>query len=156
MTEGDEIVDVVVVVALHDDVDDGVEHCALFHRRLGARRLDVALDLLGHGGQPVHVQDLLADLLLVLPDVAVRVDLLGPEVVHDLHGPLAEDVALEDVGERRLGSTENTSTFLPWLASQYAAAAEKVVLPTPPPPPNMMYRRSGCCRNTSLNPIIAP
>ncbi len=71
-------------------------------------------------------------------------------------GPLPKMSRLKISVSDAWGSTENTSTFLPWLASQYAAAAEKVVLPTPPPPPNMMYRRSGCCRNMSLKPIIAP
>jgi hypothetical protein len=84
LTEGNEIVNVVVVVALHDHVHDGVEHCALLHRRLRARRLDVVLDLLRHCWHPVHVQDFLPDFLLVFPNVAVRVDLLGPEVFHDL------------------------------------------------------------------------
>jgi hypothetical protein len=79
-----------------------VESLAQIRGRIDARRLDVALDLLGHRGQPVHVQNLPADFLLVFRDVDVRIDLLGPEVVHDLHGPLSEDVTLGDVGERRL------------------------------------------------------
>ena len=51
----------------------------------------------------VHVEDLLADLLLVGPDALVGVHLLGEEVGHDLDRALAEDVALEDVAQRGLG-----------------------------------------------------
>jgi hypothetical protein len=36
------------------------------------------------------------------------------------------------------GSTEKSSTRLPWLASQKALVAESVVFPSPPLPPNMM------------------
>jgi hypothetical protein len=103
VAEGDQVVDVVVVVALDDDVDDRVEDRALLHRRLGAGGLDVVLDLVGHLVQRVHVEDLLADLVLVVLDAAVGVDLLRPQVVDDLDRPLAEDVPLEDVGEARLG-----------------------------------------------------
>jgi hypothetical protein len=60
------------------------------------------LDLLRHLRDPVHVGDLLPDLVLVVLDVAVGVDLLGVEVVHHLHRALAEDVFLEDVAQRRL------------------------------------------------------
>jgi hypothetical protein len=37
------------------------------------------------------------DLFLILLDPAVGVDLLGPEVGHDLQRALAEDVPLEDI-----------------------------------------------------------
>jgi hypothetical protein len=36
-------------------------------------------------------------------DALIGVDLLGPEIVHDLDRPLAEDVLFKDVGQRRLG-----------------------------------------------------
>jgi len=75
----------------------------LLHGGLGGGRLDVGLDLFGQLLKAVHLPDLAADFVLVGLDAPVRVDLLGPEVVHDLHGPLAEDVLLEDVGQRRLG-----------------------------------------------------
>jgi hypothetical protein len=64
--------------------------------------LDVVLDLVGDLVQAVHVEDLSPDLVLIVSDVLVGVDLLRPQVVDDLHGALAEDVALEDVGQTRL------------------------------------------------------
>ena len=97
MAEGDEVIDVVVVVALVDDVDDRVEDRRLLYRRLCRGCRDVVLDLGRDLGEPVHVADLLADLVLVFLDVPVGVDLLGPQVVGDLHRALAEDVLLEDV-----------------------------------------------------------
>ena len=63
-------------------------------------------------------QDFLADLFLVLPDVLVGVNLLGEQVGHDLHRPLAKDVALEDVGERGLGVYGEDQHLVPCLASQ--------------------------------------
>src|SRR5918996_3438017 len=53
------------------------------------------------------------------------------------------------------GSTENTKTFCPRLASHHPVAAENVVFPSPPLPPNMMYRRSGCSSNV-LASEVAP
>ncbi len=103
MPQGDQVVNVVVVAALHHNVHHGVEDGALLHRRLGGGRLDVVLDLRGHLIQAIHVQDLAPDLLLILLDPAISVDLLGPEVGHDLHRALAEDVPLEDVREAGLG-----------------------------------------------------
>ena len=137
--------------------------------RIDARRLDVALDLLGHRGQPVHVQNLPADFLLVFRDVDVRIDLLGPEVVHDLHGPLAEDVALEDVGERRLRvhrehqhllalardiriagyywSPEFLAAELPsiGLDRRSRISMRRRSLPSPPPPSVILSRVSISC-----------
>jgi hypothetical protein len=46
-------------------------------------------------------------------------------------GPLPKMSRLKMSVSEACGSTENTSTFLPWLASQYAVAAENVVLPSP-------------------------
>src|SRR6266851_9226047 len=94
MAEGDEVVDVVVVVALHHDVDDRVEDRRLLHRRLRRGSLDVVLDFLRDLLEAVHVDDLLADFLLIRLDVRVGVDLLRPEVLDDFDGALAEDVAL--------------------------------------------------------------
>ncbi len=102
MAERDEVIDVKVVVLFDDDVDHRVEDGALLHRRFGARRLDVVLDLLGDRVEAVHVEDLLADLVLVGLDVRVSIDLLGPEVFHDLDRPFAEDILLEDVREAGL------------------------------------------------------
>src|SRR5581483_1117259 len=102
VAEGDEIVDVVVVLAGDHDVDDGVEDRALLHRRLRGRRLDVLFDLLGDGIEAVHVEDLLSDLVLVLADATVGVDLLGPKVGHDGHRALSEEVLMEDFLEARL------------------------------------------------------
>jgi hypothetical protein len=47
MPQGDQVVNVVVVAALHHNVHHGVEDGALLHRRLGGGRLDVVLDLRG-------------------------------------------------------------------------------------------------------------
>ena len=102
VAERHEVVDVVVVVPLHDDVDHGVENRALFHRGLGRGGGDIVVNLFGDLVEAVHVENLLPDLRLVVPDPLVGVHLLGPEVLHDRHGPLAEDVPLEDVGEARL------------------------------------------------------
>ena len=113
MPQGHEVVDVVVVPPLDDDVHHLVEDRALLHRRLGRRRLDVAFDLLGDLLHPVHVQDLLADLVLVGLHPLVRVDLLGVEVGHDLRGALPEDVLFEDVAERRLGIDGKYQDLLP-------------------------------------------
>src|SRR5213076_3030092 len=102
VAQRDQVVDVVVVIALDDDIDDGVEDRALLHRRLRGGGRYVVVDLLRHLLEPVHVEDLLPDLLLVILDPPVGVDLLRPEVLHDRHRPLAEDVPLEDVRETRL------------------------------------------------------
>ena len=102
MAERHQVVDVVVVVAADHDVHHRVEDRRFLHGGLGRGRLDVLLDLVRHLLHPVHVQDLLTDLALVLMDVAVSVDLLGVEVVDDLHRPLAEDVLLENVAQRGL------------------------------------------------------
>ena len=55
-----------------------------------------------------------------------------------LTGPLPKMSRWKMSVSEAWGSTENTSTFLPCFASQYAVAAENVVLPSPPLPPNMM------------------
>src|SRR5262249_46186628 len=100
--ERNEVVDIVVVVTLDNDVHYSVEDCALLHGGLRGGRGDVVVDLLRHPLEAVHVEDLLADLLLVVFDAPVGVDFLRPEVVHDRHGALAEDVLLEDVRQARL------------------------------------------------------
>ncbi len=115
MAQGDQIVDVVVVPSLDNDVHHLVEDRALLHRRLRRRRLDVAFDLLRDFVHPVHVEDLLADLLLVRLHPLVRVDLLGVEVGYDFRGALPEDVLFENVAERRLGIDGKNEDLLPLL-----------------------------------------
>jgi hypothetical protein len=102
MAERNQIIDVVVVVTADHDVHHRVEDRRLLHRRLGRGCLDVVLNLFRHFLQAVHVEDLLADFVLVVLDVAVGVDLLGVKVVHHLYRALAEDVLLKNVAERRL------------------------------------------------------
>src|SRR5512135_2996583 len=72
-----QVVDVIVVIALDDDIDDGIEDGRLFHGRLGRSGLNVILDFVRHLVEAVHIEDLLADLLLVFLDVGVGVDLLS-------------------------------------------------------------------------------
>src|SRR6266581_1813146 len=103
VAERHQVIDVVVVVALHHDVHDRVEDGRFLHGRLGRGRLDVMLDFFRDLIESVHVEDLLADLLLIRLDIGVGVDLLRPKVVQDLDRALAEDVTLEDVAEGRLG-----------------------------------------------------
>src|SRR5207302_5386364 len=57
---------------------------------------------LRHFREAIQVEDLLANLVLICLDVAIRVDLLGPKVVHNLDGPFAEDILLKDIRQTRL------------------------------------------------------
>src|SRR5581483_2883316 len=120
VAEWHEVVDVIVVVALEDDVDHRIEDGTLLHRWLGRRRLDVLLDLLRNLLEAVHIQDLLPDLVLVGLDAAVGIDLLSPEVFGYLDRPLAEKILLEDVGEARLRIDREDEHLVP-LAGQPVA-----------------------------------
>src|SRR5438105_6789449 len=102
MAEWHQVVDVVVVRAANHDVDDRVKDRRLFHGRFGAGRLDVVFDFLRHLREAIQVEDLLANLVLICLDVTIRVDLLGPKVVHNLDGPFAEDILLKDIRQTRL------------------------------------------------------
>ena len=61
----------------------------------------------------------------------VRVDLLGPEVVHDLDGSLAEEVLLEDVGQRRLGVHGKDQDLVALLGQVVAGGGRKGGLAEP-------------------------
>jgi hypothetical protein len=115
VAQGHQVVDVVVVLTAHDDVHHGVEDGALLHGRFSRGGLDVMLDLLWHFIQAVHVQDLVANFVLVFLDVVVGVNLLGEEIGHDLHRPLAEDVTLKDVGQRGLRVYGEDEDLVPLL-----------------------------------------
>ena len=103
MAEGHEIVNVVIVVALDDNIDDGVEDGALFHGRFRRRRGDVAFDFFGHAIEAVHVENLLPDLVLIFPDASIGIDFLGPEVLDYRHRAFAEDVLLKNIRQAGLG-----------------------------------------------------
>ncbi len=120
MAKWHEVVDIVVVVALEDDIHHRVEDGALLHGRLSRRRLNILLDLLRNLLEAVHVQDLLPDLVLVGLDAAVGVDLLGPEVLGHLDRPLAEKVLLKDIREACLGIDREDEHLVP-LAGQPVA-----------------------------------
>src|SRR2546427_2172483 len=132
VAERHQIVDVVVVVAPDDDVDDGVEDRALLHRGLRRGGRDVVVDLLRHLLEPVHVEDLLPDLLLVVLDPPVGVDLLRPEVLHDRHGSLAEDVPLEDIRETRLRIDREQQDAFALLREPVGARGREGRLAQPP------------------------
>ena len=103
MPQGHQVVDVVIILGTDDNVHHGVKDGAFLHRWFSRRRLDIVLNLLGHLFHPVHIQDLLPDLILILPDALVSVDLLSIQVGHDLHRALPKDIALEDVRQGSLG-----------------------------------------------------
>jgi hypothetical protein len=57
----------------------------------------------------------LADFVLIGFDVLVGIDLLRPQILHDLHGALAEDILLEDIGETGLWIHRKDQHFLALL-----------------------------------------
>ncbi len=102
VAQGHQVVDVVIVFGTDHNVHHLVKDGALLHRRFRGSSLDVVFDLFRYLIHAIHVADLLPYLLLILPDVPVRVNLLGEQVGYNLHRTLPEDVLLEDVCERSL------------------------------------------------------
>src|SRR6266508_4922223 len=96
----------------------------------------VVLDLIGHPVDLVYLEDLAPDLVLVLLDVRVGVDLLGPQVGRDLNRPLAEDVALEDVGQAGLGVDREHQHPVALLGQPEGGRRREGGLAQPPLPPN--------------------
>src|SRR5207249_711918 len=79
----------------------------------------------------VHLPDLGPHLVLVFADVAVRVDLLGPQVVHDLDRALPEYVELEDVRQARLWIDAEDQHPLALLGEPVAGRRREGRLPEP-------------------------
>ena len=64
--------------------------------------MNVILDFFRHLIETVHIEDFLADFVLIILDVRVRVNLLRPQIFHHLDRPLAKNVFLENVGQTGL------------------------------------------------------
>ena len=103
MAQGNQVIDVIIVTAFDDDIDDFIEYRTFLHGRLCRCSLDIALDFFGYLGQAIHVEDLLPDLLLVFLDPSISVYLLGIKVRHDLHSPFSKDITLENIAQGSLG-----------------------------------------------------
>ncbi len=103
MAEGNQIVDVIIILSFHHNIDNGIEYGAFFHGRFGRGCVDIMLDFLRDPIHPIHVDNLLADLFLIFLDPLIRINLLSIEVWHDLDGTLAKDVLFENVAQGGLG-----------------------------------------------------
>ena len=131
VSQRDQVIDVVVVVAADNDVYDRVENGRLFHGRFRRCSLDIVLDFFRHLLQPVHVCDLLANLVLISVNVTVGVDLLGKEVIHDLDRTFAINIFLKDVAKGSLGIDREHQHFVSLLCQPEGGGGRKSGLTQP-------------------------